>query len=72
MKNNPYICRPDELDSNECLGSTLGGFIVQCFIDERMKNQIQKKVPADDNEEDMWYYPPVLVLYGCDGRLNVF
>lgn len=38
MKNNPYTLRPDDLSPQECLGCTLGGFIVQCFIDESMKN----------------------------------
>lgn len=34
------MMRPDDLNPLECLGCTLGGFIVQCFIDESMKNQI--------------------------------
>ena len=38
MKNNPYTLRPAGLDKQKCLGCTLGGFIVQCFIDESMKN----------------------------------
>jgi hypothetical protein len=54
------------------LGCTLGGFIVQCFIDESMKHQIEKKVLMDDNDEDKWSYPPILTIYGSDGRLHVF
>jgi len=26
----------------------------------------------DDNDEDKWQYPPILSIYGCDGKLHIF
>ena len=71
----PNILRPknaqgnDLMDATECLGTTLGSFMIESALVPEMSQKVEVSLFGEDEQRP---YPAILGIYGLDGNLYTY
>ena len=59
----------DLFEATECLGSTLGSFMIESVLVPKMAEKVEVSLFG---EEEQRPYPAILGIYGLDGNLYTY